>query len=148
MPSQQPNIFRYFNPTTGSFNMYLATHGSLRLTDSEKEDVRCFTSFNNQVADGHCSMCMRVLYPEEKNYRELSDEWLICNDWGIAPIVNEEGLYMVCPYHLTNDGTSSDNRRNVERESEGEVPIEATSQKLKNQYIYPGKILFNVVFIN
>lgn len=136
--SRQTDIFRYFNTTDGTFNRYMATHGSLRLTDAELDDVRTFTEFNRQPASGHCTMCMRVLYPEEQKYRQLSDEWLICNSWNIAPITNEQGSYMVCSYHLSNNGSASDNRRNNQREADNEMREEATPEKLKNQYVYPG----------
>lgn len=138
MSTRQTNIFRYFNTANGTFSRYMATHGSLRLTDEELDDVRSFTEFNRQTASGHCTMCMRVLYPEEQKYRQLSDEWLICNSWNIAPITNELGSYMVCSYHLSNDGTSSDNRRNNQREADNEMRQEATPDRLKNQYVYPG----------
>lgn len=137
--STQTNIFRYFNGATGSFSRYLAGHGGgLKLTDTELEDIRDFLAFNKQTASGHCTMCMRVLYPEEQKYRTIPDEWQICPSWKIMPLRNDEGFCMVCNYHFNNDGTSSSTRRDNRRAAEGEPLEELTPERLKDQYVYPG----------
>ena len=88
--SRQTDIFRYCNVTapTGR-NRQVRSH--LRLTDDQKADVRTFRAFNNEIANGHCTLCMRVLYPEEQHYKNLTEEWLICISWKVNPIVDSDG---------------------------------------------------------
>jgi hypothetical protein len=110
------------------------------MSRAELADVISFTAFNNEKANGHCALCMRVLYPEEQKYRQLSDDWLICTTWSIDPVVNEESLHMVCRYHFAHNCTSSNSRRNTRRVLEGQEPESETSDRLKNQYVYPATI--------
>ncbi|KAI9330709.1 hypothetical protein BD770DRAFT_449502 [Pilaira anomala] len=92
--SRQTDIFRYCNVTapTGR-NRQVRSH--LRLTEDQKADVRTFRAFNNEIANGHCTLCMRVLYPEEQHYRSLTQEWIICDSWNnVNPIKTMQQLYL------------------------------------------------------
>jgi len=144
--SRQTDIFRYINSDTAAFGRNRPIRNLQRLTDSELRDVAKLRAFNREKANGHCTLCMRVLYPEEQKYRGLSEEWLICNSWNINPIVNSEGLHMVCAFHLTNNGTSSNNRHNTRRISDGEELEPVTPENLQSQYVYPGIPYINAFF--
>jgi hypothetical protein len=137
---RQTDIFRYYNNSNATFERNVPNRSTLRMSRAELADVISFTAFNNEKANGHCALCMRVLYPEEQKYRQLSDDWLICTTWSIDPVVNEESLHMVCRYHFAHNCTSSNSRRNTRRVLEGQEPESETSDRLKNQYVYPGTI--------
>ncbi|KAI9329207.1 hypothetical protein BD770DRAFT_477951 [Pilaira anomala] len=111
------DIFRYCNVTapTGR-NRQVRSH--LRLTEDQKADVRTFRAFNNEIANGHCTLCMRVLYPEEQHYRSLTQEWIICDSWNnINPIVHADG-----------------------KATASQEEAAATSQKMRDQFVYPGTL--------
>lgn len=84
----------------------------------ERKQINDFQKFAAQKPDGTCSVCLRVLYPEEQRYRKIVDSnALNCFQWKITPFTKEERditMYMVCPEHV--------------RTEENNFPI----------YIYPG----------
>jgi hypothetical protein len=53
--------------------------------------------------DGYCSICMKLLYPEEQKYRRIErPNELPCVDWRTQPkskTVGSNELYMVCATH-------------------------------------------------
>lgn len=135
---RQTEIFRYMN-NTAPFGRNRPIRSNMRLSRTELEDVRKFRAFNNEKANGHCTMCMRVLYPEEQKFRRLTEEWIICRSWNINPITNENGDHMVCFYHLSHNGTVSSSRNDNRRVSEGQQHEPETPEDLRNQFVYPGK---------
>lgn len=110
----------------------------INFTVHQLRDIENFRAFNREIANGHCSLCMKVLYPEEQKYRELSDEHCICRTWRIDPVMNAEGKYMVCSSHLKFLGTASD-RRNATRATNNNETYEITIEKTRKQFVFPGK---------
>ncbi|KAI9329523.1 hypothetical protein BD770DRAFT_449668 [Pilaira anomala] len=60
--------------------------------------------FRHQKPTQHCTLCLKIVYPEEVNFREYpqEDAFLLCRSWEIEPIFDDNGIQIVvCPAHLT-----------------------------------------------
>lgn len=101
-------------------------HSLGSLSREEKRQIIEFQKFINQKPDGYCSVCMRMLYPEERAYREISEPTeLNCVRWNLAPIMDRTGRkYMVCKSHR--------------KTSESEFPV----------YVYPGNLYHESIVRN
>lgn len=76
---------------------------------TQRHEIKRFQTFILKKPDGHCSFCMKMLYPEEQKYRKvrLPNE-LPCLDWNIQPKtknIRGEQHYMVCTTHRKADET-------------------------------------------
>lgn len=72
---------------------------------AERRQINDFQEFSAKKPDGVCSVCLKKLYDEEKNYRTIEDiSSMNCSKWNITPLmkVNERRVakYMVCKDHL------------------------------------------------
>lgn len=73
------------------------------LTRAQKKQVLSFQDFVMQKPDGFCCVCLKVLYPEDQFFRNISSAAnLPCMEWKLQPICNadDETMKMVCKSHL------------------------------------------------
>lgn len=76
----------------------------------QRDQIKSFQKFIMQKPNGHCSFCMKLLYPEDQKYRRIgSPRDLPCLQWKIEPITKQEknqAIYMVCLKHRKMDETN------------------------------------------
>jgi len=91
-------------------------------TALEKRRIASFQNFIKKRPDGYCCVCMKILYPEERKYRQIDcPENLPCLEWDMQPLLKPDctDKYMVCLSH-TN-----------------------TSEESFIRLVYPGKLIYN-----
>ena len=72
-------------------------------TATQKRQVKAFQDFVMKKPDGFCCICLRVLYPEDQHFRNISTEIsLPCWDWKLQPLTQpgDESMKMVCKEHI------------------------------------------------
>lgn len=68
--------------------------------EKQKAQIKKFQEFIMQKPDGHCCICMKILYPEERKWRNIQlPNNLPCIEWKIEPLKKADGRYMVCSQH-------------------------------------------------
>ena len=72
-------------------------------TAVQKRQVKAFQDFVMKKPDGFCSICLKVLYPEDQHYRSINTETpLPCLDWKLEPLsdTEDDSMKMVCKEHV------------------------------------------------
>ncbi|CEP06950.1 hypothetical protein [Parasitella parasitica] len=82
----------------------LQDNSLMSFTPEKRAHIKKFQEFVSQKANGTCSVCLRVLYPEERRFRLIQNiESLNCFAWNIIPLtrIASSGAteYMVCLDH-------------------------------------------------
>lgn len=68
----------------------------------QKRQIKKFQGFIMQKPDSFCCVCMKVLYPEERKYRQIENvNNLSCIEWKLQPLLKpgSNDLYIVCSTH-------------------------------------------------
>lgn len=86
------------------FSFKVADRNLSTFNKIEQNQINKFQTYIMSKPDGFCSVCMKVLYPEDQKYRLIRDpEHLPCIDWKLKPKTKMFGtnkLYMVCSTHF------------------------------------------------
>ncbi|KAI9326184.1 hypothetical protein BD770DRAFT_416986, partial [Pilaira anomala] len=80
-------------------------------TRYQRQHFEKFREFRHKKPKYHCTLCLKLLYPEETYFREypLNDTSLLCISWGFEPILSQDGITIaVCQNHrATHFNTNS-----------------------------------------
>lgn len=71
-------------------------------TEEERKQIKKFQDYVEKTADGFCSVCLKLLYPEEQCFRKINNEENLknCTSWKFTPMKHQDDIrYMVCKAH-------------------------------------------------